>query len=133
MNFGFRRNCRFCHQQKLEPAEPLSFDWLRKIFCIGTFFCPHCFDVFRRPVIPGIAATLFWLGGYVSMYVISTNPIDIVAYEWPDEKAPVVSKFVFAPLIKFDPRVHEARLNQERFGVGVSSQVAAEPGDTAIR
>ncbi len=134
MNFGLRKNCRFCHKEKLQPATPNGFDWLRSIFCIGTYFCPHCFDVFRRPVRPGLLALLAWACCYFSLYVFTTAPVNIVQYEWPDQKASVVSQFVFAPLIKIDPRVREARLNFESFSTPVKeANVAEEPGSTVVR
>ncbi len=100
--------------------------------CIGTYFCPHCFDEFRRPTIPGLAAVLFWLGGYVALYAVVADPVELVAYEWPDDRALVNQQLIFAPLIKFDPRIQEARLDRNLYKRGVS-QLAEENTGTVIR
>ncbi len=132
MSFGFHQKCKFCYEQKLEKAPPRPFDWLRRLMCIGTYFCPHCFDEFRRPTIPGLATVLFWLGGYVAIYAVVADPVELVAYEWPDDRALVNQQLIFAPLIKIDPRIHEARLDRNVYKRGVS-QVAEENAGTVLR
>lgn len=105
----------------------MPFDWLRKLFSIGTYFCPHCFDVFRRPAIPGLAAILFWLGGYAAIYSVVADPVALVQYQWPDDRASVNQQLIFAPLIKIDPRIKAARLDNDVYERPVRERLAEGP------
>ncbi len=108
----FRKQCRFCRGQALEPMPRHPFEWLRRLFCLGLFYCPHCFDLFLRPVRPRLLSVAFLSLLYVGAYVSFSDPSSTATLHWPDRGAPVVRQTVFAPLIRYDPRIREARLDE---------------------
>ncbi len=110
MAFQLKKTCPFCSEEELQPATA-SRDRSWRMVCLAKWYCPHCFDRFFRPALPTLLTLLAWSALYCGAYLATANPAAIGTYQWPDERAPVIAKYLFAPLISIDPRVAEARLD----------------------
>lgn len=122
MKFRPANSCRFCSDTHLEPT-PTAPNRLLRMLCLEQRYCPHCFDVYLSPVLPALATVAFWVVTYVGLYLFVATPVEVVNYEWPDERAPVVTQTIFKPLIDFDPRVQELRMDRDFLRKPVRRQV----------
>ncbi|MFK7821275.1 MAG: hypothetical protein AB8G99_21350 [Planctomycetaceae bacterium] len=68
-----------------------------------------------RPALPTFTTLLLAAAMYLASYAVLVDPQKIVEFEWPDQQTQVIRQTVYAPLLRIDPRVHEAIITRDAF------------------